>query len=283
MRKEGQFRIALFGFTRDERRALTSLFALTVQRRRAYSVVENANASNSDIVLIDADDRDAVAEWKASANGKRRAPVVMVGKAPPPHSDLCYISRPMSRTRLLTALDEITIKVLRYVPELVVGSGQEHERATRDALRTAEEGARQAVVTGHTVLVCDDSRSVRKMMEIELRLLGIGVHMATTGEQALELAGANLYDVIFMDLVLPGMDGYKVCKSLRKSGKSAGSGKNRRTPIIMLTGKDSTFDKLRGTMAGCSLYLTKPVQQNELLAALIRFFPRLAPPARAHA
>jgi twitching motility two-component system response regulator PilG len=69
--------------------------------------------------------------------------------------------------------------------------------------------------------------------------------------------------------MMPGIDGYKVCKTLRATKEF------KQTPIIMLTGKGSRFDKLKGTMAGASLYLTKPVEQEQLHEVLRKYLPQL--------
>jgi twitching motility two-component system response regulator PilG len=69
---------------------------------------------------------------------------------------------------------------------------------------------------------------------------------------------------------MPGIDGYQVCKKLRATKEF------KQTPIIMLTGKGSRFDKLKGTMAGASLYLTKPVEQEQLQEVIQKFLPQVA-------
>ena len=68
--------------------------------------------------------------------------------------------------------------------------------------------------------------------------------------------------------MLPGIDGYKVCKEIKSDKQS------KNTPVVMLTGKGSRFDKLRGTMAGASVYLTKPVEQEKLKEVIKQFLPQ---------
>jgi two-component system cell cycle response regulator len=102
-------------------------------------------------------------------------------------------------------------------------------------------------------LVVDDSPTVTKQIDLELRNFGILSDIAETGERALELLSQHRYDVVFLDVILPGADGYHVCREIRKSPRT------RQTPVIMLTSKSSPFDKVRGSLVGCSAYLTKPV------------------------
>jgi len=118
--------------------------------------------------------------------------------------------------------------------------------------------------------VVDDSEMVRKSMGLQLGLFGLQIEYAETGEEALDMTKKTTdYDIIFLDIMMPGIDGYKVCKTLRADKHF------KNTPIIMLTGKDSRFDKLKGTMAGASLYLTKPVEKSLLDEVIQKFLPQL--------
>jgi len=118
------------------------------------------------------------------------------------------------------------------------------------------------------VLVVDDSAMVRKFMARKLAPYGFGVDFAETGEEAIGMTGEKEYTCVFLDVVLPGIDGYQVCK-LIKSNKQA----IQRTAIVMLTSRTSAFDKLRGSLAGCDEYLTKPMDENRLLEVIAKFLP----------
>jgi len=106
-------------------------------------------------------------------------------------------------------------------------------------------------------LVVDDSLAVRKQMEIEFSLLDNDLDVAANAEEALSIASKTKYDVIFMDVVMPGIDGYAACKKLKRETI------NKKTPIIMLTSRSSSFDKIKGALAGCDAYLVKPINHNE--------------------
>jgi twitching motility two-component system response regulator PilG len=107
-----------------------------------------------------------------------------------------------------------------------------------------------------TALVVDDSSTVRKQIELELKLFGIEVDAVESGEQAFESLAQKSYDLIFLDVVLPGIDGYQICKNIKKDKA------RKKTPVIMLTSKSSPFDRIKGALAGCDTYLTKPVKQT---------------------
>jgi CheY-like chemotaxis protein len=117
------------------------------------------------------------------------------------------------------------------------------------------------------VLVVDDNLTVREFMRSKLAPFNFNVDYAESGEQAVGLTGHRRYTCVFLDVVMPGIDGYQVCK-LIKSKKAQG-----KTHVVMLTSKGSPFDKIRGAMAGCDAYLTKPVDEEKLLETIVRFLP----------
>ena len=106
------------------------------------------------------------------------------------------------------------------------------------------------------MLVVDDSSTVRRQVGLELERLDIQVDAAESGEQAFELLARNRYDLIFLDVILPGVDGYHLCKAIKKDKTM------KKTPVVMLTSKSSPFDRVKGALSGCDAYLTKPVKQS---------------------
>jgi two-component system copper resistance phosphate regulon response regulator CusR len=122
------------------------------------------------------------------------------------------------------------------------------------------------------LLVEDDSRIARFVAK-GLREQAYAVDIAGTGDDALYQAEINTYDLIILDVMLPGRDGFEVCRALRKSGL--------RTPILMLTARDGVDDRIKGLDQGADDYLTKPFEFGELLArlrALLRRSGELRPP-----
>ncbi|OQX07992.1 MAG: hypothetical protein BWK73_26640 [Thiothrix lacustris] len=113
-------------------------------------------------------------------------------------------------------------------------------------------------------LVVDDSAAIRKQLEIELRHANIAADFAETGEEALEKSAQKQYDLVFLDVIMPGIDGYEVCRKMRSSKTM------KKTPIIMLSGKTSPLDEVQGVIAGASTYLTKPVQHEQFQQTLKR-------------
>jgi two-component system cell cycle response regulator len=118
-------------------------------------------------------------------------------------------------------------------------------------------------------LVVDDSTTLQRLLDLSLRQLGLDVEFAARGDEAIALALSKPYDVIFLDIMLPGTDGYLVCKAIKRDQRA------KHVPVIMLTSKDTVFDKVKGIMAGTNAYLTKPLDQAKLVAALNEHAPGL--------
>jgi twitching motility two-component system response regulator PilG len=113
-----------------------------------------------------------------------------------------------------------------------------------------------------TILVVDDSATIRASLALALKKEGYHVVAEPNGERALAAIENTRPDLIFLDIAMPQMDGYEVCRRLRKNPKMAG------VPVIMLSGKDGFFDKVRGRMAGATEYITKPFDATALLAVV---------------
>ncbi len=110
-----------------------------------------------------------------------------------------------------------------------------------------------------TVLVVDDSPTVRKIVQMALQREHIRVITASDGLSALTSVADEVPAVILLDIQLPRMDGYHICQIIRKNLQF------RQIPIIMLSGKDGLFDKMRGRLSGSTEYLTKPFDSVELV------------------
>lgn len=114
------------------------------------------------------------------------------------------------------------------------------------------------------VLVVDDSPTVRKIVQLTLQRERIRVVTAGDGLSALAAVADELPDLILLDIMLPKMDGYNICQVVRRNMAY------RDLPIIMLSGKDGLFDKMRGKLAGSTEYITKPFDSGELVQTVRR-------------
>ena len=120
----------------------------------------------------------------------------------------------------------------------------------------------QANLVGTRVMVIDDSNTIRRSAEIFLKAAGCEVILAEDGFDALAKIADLLPQVIFVDIMMPRLDGYQTCALIKRNAKF------KSTPVIMLSSKDGLFDRARGRMAGSDQYLTKPFTQDTLIDAV---------------
>ena len=117
-------------------------------------------------------------------------------------------------------------------------------------------------LTGLKVMVIDDSNTIRRSAEIFLAQAGCQVLLAEDGFDALAKITDHHPDVIFVDIMMPRLDGYQTCALIKKNSRLSA------TPVIMLSSKDGLFDRARGRMVGSDEYLTKPFTKDSLLKAV---------------
>ncbi|HEX6798503.1 MAG TPA: response regulator [Ktedonobacterales bacterium] len=125
------------------------------------------------------------------------------------------------------------------------------------------------------VLVVDDSPTVRKIVQLTLQRERIRVVTAGDGLSALAAVADEQPDLILLDIMLPKMDGYNICQAVRRNMDY------RNLPIIMLSGKDGLFDRMRGKLAGSTEYITKPFDSSELVQTVRRHLDSVAVRERA--
>lgn len=143
------------------------------------------------------------------------------------------------------------------LPPLDTPSTEFHDLVER--LRSSPSSATKA-----TVLVVDDSPTVRKLVAMTLERDGYRVCEASDGVAAIKEIAAIMPGLVLLDISMPKLDGYKLCRLVK------GHDATRHIPVVMLSGKDGTFDKLRGRLAGCSDYITKPFDPETLLKKVER-------------
>jgi twitching motility two-component system response regulator PilG len=239
---EHSYCVDVIGFNPTERLLLSSIFGLAARRDPSFTQRGATGTRAADLYLVDSSDPAALAEFRA-VRQRYPKPAVLIGD-PDPQSGLSALPRPIQWAKLLQSFDE------------AVQSGGPSQAPKPVAADTA-------------VLVVDDNQTVRKFMEAKLQPFGIAADFAETGEQAVGLTGSKEYTCVFLDVVLPGIDGYQVCKLIKGNKQAV-----KRTAVVMLTSRSSPFDKLRGSLAGCDEYLTKPVDENHLLEVIAKFLPK---------
>ncbi|TMG88103.1 MAG: response regulator [Betaproteobacteria bacterium] len=138
--------------------------------------------------------------------------------------------------------------------------------AATTAVLTRNAGSQElpdsAALTGVKVMVIDDSNTIRRSAEIFLLQAGCTVILADDGFDALAKIADHEPDLIFVDIMMPRLDGYQTCALIKKNAKF------HQTPVVMLSSKDGLFDRARGRMVGSDQYLTKPFTKDSLLRAV---------------
>lgn len=115
------------------------------------------------------------------------------------------------------------------------------------------------------VMVIDDSKTIRRTAETLLKNEGCEVMTANDGFEALAMIAEFHPNIVFVDIMMPRLDGYQTCALIKQNETF------RKTPVIMLSSKDSIFDKARGRIVGSEEYLTKPFTREDLLGSIKKF------------
>lgn len=251
------FFVELIGFAEGERSLLLSTFRLT--DRRQYSYAQDPSR-RTDLYLVNADSSEALEQLR-TRGPNLFCPAVLIGQSaglPWPQ-----VQRPIAWTRLFDTLD------------MVMGIAAEKRNSRQQtpwdgSLRRRHDPAPResaAPPRKESVLVVDDSATVRAFMRSRLSPFRFDVDFAASGETAVEMARDKRYTCIFLDILMPGIDGFETCRRLKSDART------RDTAVVMLSSKSGTLDKIRGNWSGCDAYLGKPVEEDELLATIARYLP----------
>ncbi len=267
------FVVGVYGIETKDMLVLERIFKITEGRTRSYMIQAKDDDQVKDIAMVNVSNKDAIKQWGSEnldSNGEPTCPTLLVGKMRPKTDRFRFTPIPFFATRVLKSLDEITVEDLKFTPEITIDDVANNQKLESQARRASAGGLNQQQVVSiaenvnstkdtnkHAVLVVDDSLPVRQALEMKLTMMDYQVETATNGQQAMDMIDSNYYDTIFLDVVMPGVDGYEVCKRIKRDKRT------KHIPVIMLTSRSSPFDKVKGKLAGCDSYLTKPVEHEE--------------------
>jgi twitching motility two-component system response regulator PilG len=251
--------LMLCGLGDRDRMLVSSAARISAIRANKYEIQEPDDNEAPDIYLVD-DSSKGWRNWKTLVEkyNNQDAPVLLLRNGdeqkPPQAPKYQIFKRPLAATRLLKVLDEMCVAFLDSGVEISddVSFGEITAIGGQTCILPGE---------GKRVLVVDDSESVRKLMEVKLSAKGIRADFAEDGETALSMARKNDYALVFLDVMLPGIDGYEVCRHLKKDLEIKGK-------VLMLTSRSSRMDRLRGSLSTADGYLTKPLSGEALKKAL---------------
>ena len=246
------FAVASIGCEERDQNILITTMELAKSRNPSFALFEDMpDRKRADILIVNADNPDAIKRWKAyiKLHGEKQkiSTVMLCESIPPdnPNDPNRYIEKPLAATRLLSILEELAILEHGYSASIFEGGVDEIEIDD-----VADSGIANSQVSA---LVVDDSLPVRIQMKKALQQIAGKSDFAETGEEARELLKKNKYDIVFLDVILPGVDGYDLCKEIKQDPDKSS------VPVIMLTSNSSPADRVKGKLAGCDTYLIKPV------------------------
>ncbi|MBI3712097.1 MAG: response regulator [Burkholderiales bacterium] len=265
-----RFILEMRGFTDAEKNMLASTFRLTGRREMCY-VEPSEGHQRADIYLINADNPEEIESLLRQQIGvpNSYAPAVVIGRTAV-ETRWPFVAKPIHWMRLFEKLDEVMQRALqerdkRAQKRVESWDGKTFRRSCDTKAPPVQEVIPDA--KRETVLVVDDSATVRAFMRIKLSPFNFDVDFAESGEEAVQKARRKPFTCIFLDIMMPGIDGYEVCKRIK------GNSSTKKTAVVMLTSKSSMIDKLRANWSGCDAFLSKPVAEDDLLATIAKFLP----------
>lgn len=226
--------ISHIGLTDKDLILIRNLLRLNTTWFGNFELAEASGTHEGQILLIDQDQPVARIAWRQMQEFYPRDCVISIGKTSGETAlGAQHLQRPLVFRRLTDALQQ----AVRMASQLSVGT------------RNGELPA---------VLIVDDSLPVRTFMKQKLFELFSGevaIGLADCGERGVAMAVERHYDLVFMDVVMPGIDGYKACRQIKAESDS---------PVVMLTSKNSTLNRVKAHMSGCNGYMTKPPDEQIL-------------------
>lgn len=310
------YKIVLLGFSSFETGTFESFFRLAARRAPGY--VMTREMSLADLIIVNADDANAMSACIAS---RHPAKVLLIG-ADDRNTGWAIERRPLNLMKVLQTIDKLLGgPSSKSTTQGASNSLQASSSARSDALpktepgavgmlqkinsveesfalsktKTLSEKAKGSVRTGpgslepippssrivhgsapstigdapsnlDYILVVDDSDIALKFMRNRLTRFGFRADLVSSGEEALARMNVRPYKFVFLDVMMEGLDGYQTCRAIKQRKYSDG----KPPVVVMLTSRGGTIDKIRGTLAGCDAYLTKPLNEQDLITVLAK-------------
>lgn len=254
------FTVVMCGVTSKDARMIEIVVSRAPSRKFSYQLVLASNATQCDIAVVDAQAPTAAGELAQMRQRFGSTPTVFISddgtRGDSPHR----VTRRSLLLHILRTLDEIAAQHMR-------GTVAASAEITKAAIPQVETKAAMVIpepvkLEPLAALVVDDSLTVRTQLQGALERIGLKGTLAENGAAAIEAVQKSRFDLILLDVVMPGIDGYALCRQIKTAPAT------RSTPIVMLTSRSSPFDRARGALAGCDTYLTKPIDLKSFYRAV---------------
>jgi two-component system, cell cycle response regulator len=243
------------GLGPDERQLLDGLVRVSQRRSPRLELLNEYRARDADVVLIDNANAEASA-WAKNQSWLKDKAVMWIGADSVPIGHT-LLQRPVQWSILPMQM----ARALEHSP----GTAAWVEASRPAALEASTAPAALTSSSPRQILVVDDSLAIRNYMRSLLEAGGFVVSLADSVQSALKLLSQQRFDCVMMDVLMPDLDGYEGCRRVKAMLRGA-----QTVPVVMLTSKSSPFDRIRGKMAGCDAYLTKPVDPKQLGEVLLQ-------------
>ena len=287
--------VFLLGFAPFENSTFESFFKLAGRRDTLYKVLVDVTAAQ--VVLVNCDNPAAV-QWVAdSVKAPQKA--LFIG-APDPAGKWPAVPKPIKLTTILGLLDVLVLAgkqfqdiiapkaeteimqtrmpaatsatnlSARAIASVKQGTGK---RGTSDFGLSSFIGLGKVPATSQAgqnfdhILIVDEDDTALQFMQKRIVRYGFHAELARTGMEALVRVSTGKYKFVFLEVVLPGMDGYQVCRDIKQSKHASG----KPPVVVMFSNRGANTDKIRAGLAGCDAYLTKPLNEAELLKVLSKY------------
>ena len=252
--------VIAIGLSRKETEGLTTIYnEFNKNLNIKFRLVSGKAAERAHFAIVNSDDPQILKKWRVwNARVNPIFSIYAYSNIAPKNSP-ASIRKPFSPNSVLTGMQQAIFNAFDKMPSFEISesiAGGMNEKVDNQSQHQAPSDL--------SALVVDDCATILKSMQLQLDLLDIHTDCCATGEDALTKINSTHYDLIFLDIVLPGIDGYELCKRIRLSNIQ------KHTPVCMLTGKSNMFNMVRGKLAGCDKYITKPASSNELTDAILK-------------
>lgn len=234
--------LGYIGLSDREIMVIQSIFRMSERFHAIFELPRENERRIPDVLFVDRDSPAALAFWNDFRTKVNPSSVpIFVSNTSHIGAGEYHVTRPLVLRKLIEVLDAIK---------------ERYSSGIEEGLEAAP--IKSTPTLGLRVLVVDDSLPVRTYMHQKVNELCGGrvtIDFAEDGDAATVQVTHHDYDLIFLDVMMPGMDGYKTCKWIKAK---------KPTYVVLLTSRSSPFDKVRGTMSGCDTYLVKPPQDQDL-------------------
>ena len=251
------YSVALCGLTARDSRLLEIVINRASGGRHAFHADQAENAAQPRVAIIDANSPLSTERYEELRQRHPGLVPVTISDHGMAGDSRYRIERKSLFLQVMKVLEDLADhefvgnKVTAHPAAATVAAAQSGraDAAIESAFVAGKAGEPQPL----TALVVDDSLTVREQMRQALQRLGIACDQADSAEAAMRLLEHHGYNLAFLDVVMPGTDGYELCRKIKHNTYL------RLMPVLMLTSRSSPFDRARGALSGCDSYLIKPI------------------------